>query len=183
MKIRKVIYERSFVIINIIFLLFINALFYSYIHKLGFLYFFRDLFFYLVLVVIFLNLFIKQDKINLIFFICLFATFTFVLLDRIFRIHVYLSGFVGSIGLLSPGIIVNLIYVFGFFMFLSVFYRQIFNEFKNDSVWIYLFFIAIIMKLIGIGADIIYNDITEDYFELFSLYYFIAGFVRRLFEK
>ena len=79
-------------------------------------------------------------------------------------------------------VIVNIVFVVGFLAIFSLFYRYIFSEIKSHQLWILFFALAILLKIIAIGTDIVYKDITEDYFEVFSLYFFTVSYIAALFE-
>ena len=164
----------------VLFIVFMAILFYSYIHKLGYFKIATTLFFILAPSLTFLNL-SKEDNegIHILFWGVLFTIFLFVLLDKYLRIHLALSKYLADKVSINPVIAVNIIYVTSFIVVISLFYKFLIREYKKDSGWIKLFIFATVMKIIAIFSDLLFHDITEDYFELFSLYFFSAAFLIR----
>ncbi len=62
-------------------------------------------------------------------------------------------------------------------MTMAFFIKFFIAEFIKKPDWIYLFLFAIFLKIIAIFSDFEFHNITEDYFEVFSLYFFSASFI------
>ena len=54
------------------------------------------------------------------------------------------------------------------------------EELKENPTWVYIFALALMLKIVAIMTDFMFHDITEDYFETFSLYFFLTGFLKSL---
>ena len=168
----------------VIFIVFVAILLRSYIYKLGYMPVAVTIFYLLTPLLVLLNLSKKDNEgIQILFWGVLFTIFLFVLLDKYFSIHLALSKYlVGKVSI-NPGIAVNIVYVISFIAVISLFYKFLIREYKKDSDWIKLFIFAIVMKIIAIFSDLLFHDITEDYFELFSLYFFSAAFLLAFVQK
>jgi len=176
--------KKYFIIILLTFILLVGILFYSYIYKMGYFNIISNTFFVLTPCLILLNVSKKVKSIvSRFFWIMLLGIFLFVLLDKYLRIHIALSAYFEGRGSIPPVILVNILYVIVFIFVISLFYKYIIQEYKQDSDWIKLFIFAIFMKIIAIWADYVFHNNTEDYFELFSLYFFSASFLNCTLSK
>jgi len=166
--------KKYLVITGVIFILFIAVLLYSYIFKLGYLWIALKLFFFLTPILLLINIFRKNNNTqSRIFWTTIFFVFVYVLLDKYFRLHSILSRYLTGFNM-DPVILINIIYVITFIVVVSFFYKYLLSQYKENPVWIYLFIFAILLKIIAIFLDYAFHDITEDYFELFSLYFFFS---------
>ena len=163
---------------TIIFAIFVAILFYSYLFKLGYLRIATYSLFFLVLALILINIFNhKSYNFSKLFWILMFIIFSYALADKYFRIHIKLSKYLINVFGITPIITINILYVVFFIVVMAIFYKSLFREFKYNPDWIYLFIFALGLKVTAIFSDLIFHDITEDYFEVFSLYYFTASFL------
>ncbi|MBI2558018.1 hypothetical protein HYW20_01740 [Candidatus Woesearchaeota archaeon] len=160
--------------IIITFLLFISILYYSYIFKLGYLKIATYLLFFLIALLALINA--AKAKNSKVFWLVLFIIFLFALLDKYFKMHIKLSRYFVGIANIDPVVLVNILYITGFIIVMSFFYRFFLREYKRNPDWLYLFTFAVILKIVAISTDFEYHNITEDYFEVFSLYFFAAAF-------
>lgn len=167
----------------IVFLLFVAVLLYSYIFKLGYLGVANYLFYFLVPLIILLNQAKNKDRNSTSLWMYLFVAFSYVLADKYFRLHLKLSKYFAKIIPIDPAVFVNTLYVIFFIIILSFFYKFLITEFNNNPDWLYLFAFAIVLKVVSIFSDLAFHDIIEDYFELFSLYFFSASFLLVLISR
>ena len=160
------------------FVIFVAILLYSYIFKLGYLKIATYVLFFPMLSAILVNIFKKNNGIySKFFWFVLLAIFLYALLDKYFRLHIILAKYLVGMTNTNPVIMVNIIYVISFIIILPLFHKFLINEFGKNPDWIYLFILAILLKVASIFSDLIFHDITEDYFEVFSLYFFTAAFL------
>lgn len=166
-------------LINIIiaFIIFVGILFYSYIFKLGFLNKATFLFLTLCIFTSIINIFNRSSFKGFLFWSFITLSFIYGLIDKVLKLHIRLAEFIENYFIFNSVIIINILYVIIFIAVLLFFYKYLMKEFKKDPVWIYLFTFAIGLQIISIISDIVFNDITEDYFGLFSLYFFTASFL------
>jgi len=163
----------------VLFIVFVGILFYSYIYKLGYLKIATFIFLVLIPIILLLNLSNRKNTpVSTCFWLALLFMFLFALIDKILRIHIFLSQYVSATEITSdPVLVVSSLYVIAFILVVSLFYRLLIRDYKQDSGWIKLFIFALLMKVIGVVIDHITHDTTEDYFELFSVYFFSAAFL------
>lgn len=163
--------------ILIVFILFVIILFFSYIFKLGYLKIATTLFFFLTPILSLINIFRNNNNtLSRTFWAIIFFIFVYVLLDKYFRLHSILSRYFTGINM-DPVIFVNIIYVIAFIGVVSFFHKYLSDQYKVNPGWIYLFIFGTLLKIIAIFTDFLFHDITEDYFELFSLYFYSASFL------
>lgn len=173
--------RKSILIIFLVFALFVFVLFYSYVYKLGYLPMTTTLFFFLTPFLILIHV-LNKDKSKL-FWPFLLIIFLYVLADKYFRLHIKLSRYFAEIVSIDPVIFVNILYVLFFLVILSFFKEFLLAEIRENPYWLYLFAFAILLKIVSIFSDFLFHDITEDYLELFSLYFFSASFLIKLLDR
>ena len=173
----EIITNKNYIRIVIMFAAFVLILLYSYLFKLGYLKIFTYLIFILILMGLFMNFLKDNYRPTTLFWIILLMIFSYALSDKYLKIHEGLESYIPYFSSVSPAVAINIIYIVAFFIVMSFFYKFLFNEFKNNSEWLYVFIFAVILKIISIAVDFEFHDITEDYFEAFSLYFFLASFL------
>ena len=136
------------------------------------------LFFFLALLVLFINIIKRIGNNESVFiWLVLFIIFLYALLDKFFRVHVMLSRYFSGVISINHIIFINIVYVILFVAVMAFFYRFFINQYRENPDWLYLFAFALLLKVISISSDLIFHDITEDYFEVFSLYFFTSSFL------
>lgn len=151
-------------------------LYYSYRYKLGYLKITTYLLFFLALVAILINVYLNKGSYRLLW-ILLFLMFLYGLLDKYLRVHIIISRRLSNFLHMDTVMFVNILYIVVFIAVMSFFGRLFIEEFKKNPEWIYLFTFAILLKIVAIFSDFWFHDITEDYFEVFSLYFFASSFL------
>lgn len=159
------------------FIIFVCILFISYIFRLGYLKIATYLLFFIILLVILINLYLSKGLYSTSFWVALFLIFFYGLANKYLRFHIILSRHIAGFIRIDPVILVNILYVIAFLMTMAFFIKFFIAEFIKKPDWIYLFLFAIFLKIIAIFSDFEFHNITEDYFEVFSLYFFSASFI------
>ena len=175
--------KNYIILVALVLFLFVSLLYYSYTFKLGYLGIANSIFYLFVPVLILFIILKNKDKNYKIFWTFLLIIFLYVLADKYFRLHLKLSRYFIDIVTIDPVILVNMLYVASFIISLLFFYKTIIAEFRNNPYWLYLFAFAIVLKVTSIFSDLMFHDITEDYLELFSLYFFSSSFLLILISK
>ena len=168
---------KRYSMVILFFIGFLLLLYYSYVYKLGYLKITTYLLFLLILLAISYNASRSNNSTSMIFWIFLFFIFLYAVTDKYYKIHGKLSENVPIIYNIPPTIMLNILYMVAFFIVMTFFHKFFIEEFKNRRSWLYLFAAAIIIKIIAILIDFQYHDITEDYLEVSSLYFFFAAFI------
>lgn len=168
---------KRFLLVIIFFIGFLSLLYYSYILKLGYLKITTYLPFLLILIAISYNISKSSNSTSVIFWIFLFFIFLYAVTDKYYKIHSRLSYNIPVVYNIPPTIMLNILYLIAFFIVMAFFNKLFISEFRNGRSWLYLFAAAILFKIIAIFFDFKYHDITEDYLEVSSLYFFFAAFV------
>ena len=173
---------KRLLIIFLAFFIFVVILYFSYRFKFGYLKIANALFYLMVPLLILINTLKKNGK-SRFFWIYILAVFLYVLADKYFRLHLKLSVYFAELAAMDPVIFVNILYVIVFVSSLFFFKKFLIYAFKNSEDWIYFLIFAVFLKIVSIFSDFEFNDITEDYFELFSLYFFSASFLIKLLDR
>ncbi len=164
------------VITLLLFFVFVGFLYNSYLHKLGYLNKSTYFFLFLILATVLLIIIKESSFLSKSFWIFIFASFLYALTDKYYRIHIKLSRYFHGSGNLTAVIMVNIIYIVIFITILLLFYKFFINELKKNPYWVFLFIFAIVLKIVSVFSDLVFHDITEDYLELFSLFFFFSSF-------
>lgn len=167
--------DRTYIFcIVLVFILMVMVLFYSYVNKLGYLNIATWILLGLSTVLCLINSAVSKNSARL-FWGLMAAGFCYVIADKFFRVHILIAD---SIPLfMHSTVLVNGAYVFAFFIFLIAFRSYLYRQFDKSPAWLYLLLFATLLKLTAIATDIMFKDITEDYFEVFSLYFYASSFL------
>jgi len=158
--------------------IFVAVLFVSYLYKLGFLQIATYGFLILIILALLLNLTRSEHGLtSKLFWFLMLAGFIYVLMDKYLKLHIALSRFTAGYSRINSVILVNLAYISAFFIFLAFFYRMLRAEFERNPTWILLLIIATGLKIAAVFSDYVAHDITEDYFEVVSLYFYFSAFL------
>ena len=171
-----------FITIIITFIIFVGILFYSYIFKLGYFPKVTYLMFFLVIILIILNVFNNTKNLNYFsFWTILFILFLYAFTDKFFHLHNLLGAYL-NLGT-DGGTIVQTTYLISFLLIIAFFNKFLTEQYKKNPHWLYLFIFAYFLSVIGVISDFVYHNKIEDYFELFSLYFFASAFLLILISK
>lgn len=165
----------------LVFVLFIILLSYSYIHKLGYLSKATYTVFFILIFLILVNFFkdIRKER-GILFWLTMLVIFTAGFVDKSLHIHILIGKTYFGAFKSNSGIMVQAIYLIIFGLLIAFFRKYLIKEYTSNPDCVYLFLFAYILSVIGLLADLQFKNTIEDYFELFSLYFFAASFLSAL---
>ena len=106
----------------------------------------------------------------------------YLLIDKYLRIHVKLTIYLLKYSAKYATILVGIAYLLALIVVLVIYHTYIQNQIKTNPLWIYFFTAAISLKVVSLFSDFLFHDITEDYFEAFSLFFFASAFLIALIQ-
>ena len=172
---------KYFIIALLIFFIFVYLLYYSYLHKLGYLPKATYLIFPLLIFFVLLNLLKNlNQKIAGLFWFTMLIIFFYGLIDKIFHIHIIIGKHYFSASNLSSSAMVQGFSIISFAFVMLIFNKYLTSEYKRNPDWLYVFFFAYSLSIVALITDFLVHNRIEDYFELFSLYFFAASFLLAL---
>ena len=165
-------------IIVTLFVVLVAVLFYSYEFKLGYLQKATYLILILALAAISINIFNAEIwKEAQLFWASLLIMFSIALIDKTFHLHNILGLYLSLKNPANAGAMIEIFYTMAFVCIIAMFYQFLISEYYRKTDWVALFLFAFLLWITSIITDFLYHNSVEDYFQLFSLYFFASSFL------